>query len=53
MGLRARRITGAYRTRYGGYTSWLFEIIRGAADLQQVGATTTPWPVGSWRGCAG
>lgn len=33
MGLRGRRVADAYRTRYGGYSSWLFEIIRGAADL--------------------
>ena len=52
MGLRGRRIADAHRTRYGGYSSWLFEIIRGAADLQQIGATTTVarWLVGKLRG---
>ena len=52
MELRGRRIADAHRTRYGGYSSWLFEIIRGAADLQQIGATTTVarWLVGKLRG---
>ena len=52
MGLRGRRVADAYRTRYGGYSSWLFEIIRGAADLQQIGATTTVarWLVARLRG---
>ena len=55
MGLRARRVADAYRTRYGGYTSWLFEIIRGAADLQQMGATSTVarWLVARLRGMIG
>ena len=52
IGLRGRRVADAYRTRYGGYSSWLFEIIRGAADLQQLGATTTAarWLVARLRG---
>ena len=52
MGLRGRRVADALRTRYGGYTSWLFEIIRGAADLQQMGATSTVarWLVARLRG---
>ena len=52
MGLRGRRVADAYRTRYGGYSSWLFEVIRGAADLQQMGATTTVarWLVARLRG---
>ena len=52
MGLRGRRVADAYRTRYGAYSSWLFEIIRGAADLQQIGATTTVarWLVARLRG---
>ncbi len=52
IGLRGRRVADAYRTRYGGYSSWLFEIIRGAADLQQMGATTTVarWLVARLRG---
>ena len=41
MALRGRRIADEYRSTYGAHSSWLFEIIRGVADIQQLGATST------------
>ena len=41
MAVRGRRIADEHRDKYGALSSWLFEIIRGVADIQQLGATTT------------
>lgn len=45
IGLRGRVVAEEYREKYGTYTSWLYEIIRGTTDIQQLGATST---VASW-----